>query len=109
MYAPSPLFSIFSSWPQCMLRLSKVTSYFIQHKGFSIGISLILIYICTYHANADKSADDVWPSQNLLSYKEALMSTGYKQCDEYIQQCKSGKLAAKVYIGRDVNGNGPHW
>lgn len=67
----------------CMRRLSKVTSFFIQNKGFSIGIY------------------DVWPSRTLLEFKEELMNTGYRKCDEYISDLKANRLTTQAGMTPD--------
>lgn len=60
-----------------MWRLVRLTSYYIQNRGFSIGIG------------------DVTPGAGLIKAKQDLVSAGYARCEEYIQQLKSGKLQAQ--------------
>ena len=51
--------------------------------------------VCHHHC-PHAAPDDVWPSQNLLVFKEGLMSSGYAKCDEFIQSCRNGKLATQA-------------
>ncbi|KAL1427574.1 hypothetical protein MTO96_017274 [Rhipicephalus appendiculatus] len=60
-----------------MWRLVRLTSYYIQNRGFSIGIG------------------DVTPGAGLIKAKQDLVSAGYARCEEYIQQLKCGKLQAQ--------------
>ncbi|XP_023347954.1 DNA-directed RNA polymerase III subunit RPC1 [Eurytemora carolleeae] len=57
-----------------MWRLSRVASWFLMNRGFSIGIG------------------DVTPSPSLLKLKQGLVSSGYDKCDGYIAQLESGTL-----------------
>ncbi|QQP55000.1 DNA-directed RNA polymerase subunit, partial [Caligus rogercresseyi] len=57
-----------------MWRLSRVASWFLMNRGFSIGIG------------------DVTPSKSLLASKKDLVEKGYKSCDEYIAQLNAGTL-----------------
>ncbi|KAJ1365444.1 DNA-directed RNA polymerase [Parelaphostrongylus tenuis] len=60
-----------------MWRLARITPVFLSNRGFSIGIG------------------DVRPSEQLLREKMNLLSEGYKNCHEYIDQLKSGQLKAQ--------------
>lgn len=60
-----------------MWRLVRLTAYYIQNRGFSIGIG------------------DVTPGAGLIKAKQDLVSAGYARCEEYIQQLKCGKLQAQ--------------
>ncbi|XP_050312133.1 DNA-directed RNA polymerase III subunit RPC1 [Anthonomus grandis grandis] len=62
-------FAIKSMW-----RLARLTSTYLMNNGFSIGIG------------------DVTPGDGLLKRKAALLSEGYRKCDEYIKQMAQGKL-----------------
>jgi DNA-directed RNA polymerase III subunit RPC1 len=57
-----------------MLRLSRMASFYLMNRGFSIGIG------------------DVTPSFKLLKDKRDLLKKGYDKCNEFIQQLKDGKL-----------------
>ena len=57
-----------------MLRLARMTSFFLMNRGFSIGIG------------------DVTPSERLLKAKKDLLSSGYNKCNEFIQQLKEKRL-----------------
>jgi len=61
-----------------MWRLSRVASWFLMNRGFSIGIG------------------DVTPSPSLLKLKENLVETGYQKCDEYIKQLQAGTLPCQA-------------
>lgn len=60
-----------------MWRLGRVASFFLQNRGFSIGIG------------------DVTPGAGLLRAKRELVSAGYSRCEEYIRQLAAGKLQAQ--------------
>uniref|UniRef100_V5GVE1 DNA-directed RNA polymerase subunit n=1 Tax=Ixodes ricinus TaxID=34613 RepID=V5GVE1_IXORI len=60
-----------------MWRLARIASFYMQNRGFSIGIG------------------DVTPGAGLLKAKHDLVSEGYARCEEYIQQLKCGKLQAQ--------------
>jgi DNA-directed RNA polymerase III subunit RPC1 len=55
-------------------RLAKLSSRWIGNRGFSIGI------------------DDVTPTQSLNQQKLLMLDKGYKACEDYINQWKSGSL-----------------
>lgn len=57
-----------------MLRLAKLTSYFLHTRGFSIGIG------------------DVSPSQELQRKKALLVRDGYAKCDKLIAEMHAGEL-----------------
>jgi DNA-directed RNA polymerase III subunit RPC1 len=57
-----------------MLRVSKLTCYFLQARGFSLGIG------------------DVFPSPSFNRSKAALMATGYAECERQIQRKTDGKM-----------------
>ncbi|KFM81583.1 DNA-directed RNA polymerase III subunit RPC1, partial [Stegodyphus mimosarum] len=57
-----------------MLRLARLSSYFLANRGFSIGIG------------------DVSPGAGLLKEKEKLLHEGYAKCEEYIQSLQKGEL-----------------
>ena len=57
-----------------MWRLARVASYFLQNRGFSLGI------------------DDVTPTDSLLKAKANLIHNGYTRVDEIIKSLKEGKL-----------------
>lgn len=57
-----------------MTRLSKLTSRYLQNRGFSIGIS------------------DVSPSSSLSERKQEVVNEGYGVCDKWIKQYKEGVL-----------------
>ncbi|XP_040568151.1 DNA-directed RNA polymerase III subunit RPC1 [Lepeophtheirus salmonis] len=57
-----------------MWRLSRIASWFLMNRGFSIGIG------------------DVTPSKSLLDSKKDLVEKGYNRCDEYISQLNAGTL-----------------
>jgi DNA-directed RNA polymerase III subunit RPC1 len=57
-----------------MVRLARITSFFLMNRGFSIGIG------------------DVTPDAKLLKAKRDLLSTGYSKCNSYIAQLKEGRL-----------------
>ncbi|KFM60620.1 DNA-directed RNA polymerase III subunit RPC1, partial [Stegodyphus mimosarum] len=57
-----------------MLRLARLSSYFLANRGFSIGIG------------------DVTPGAGLLKEKEKLLRDGYAKCEEYIQSLQKGEL-----------------
>nr|CAD7197843.1 unnamed protein product [Timema douglasi] len=59
---------------KAMWRLARLTSYFIMHRGFSIGIG------------------DVTPGHGLLKAKHDLLDAGYSKCGQYIQALQEGKL-----------------
>lgn len=58
-----------------MWRLGRITSYYLQNRGFSIGIG------------------DVTPGLGLLKAKQNLLTEGYAKCQEYIQKMKEGELS----------------
>ncbi|XP_037084098.1 LOW QUALITY PROTEIN: DNA-directed RNA polymerase III subunit RPC1-like [Pollicipes pollicipes] len=58
----------------CMWRVSRITSYFLMNRGFSIGIG------------------DVTPGTGLLKAKQLLLNEGYRKCDDYIRQLEGGRL-----------------
>lgn len=66
-----------------MWRLARVASFFMQNRGFSIGIG------------------DVTPGAGLVRAKQDLVSAGYSKCEEYIQQLKNGKLQAQPGCSED--------
>ena len=55
-----------------MWRLARVASYFLQNRGFSLGI------------------DDVTPTDGLLKAKADLLHTGYTKVEETIHNLKEG-------------------
>jgi DNA-directed RNA polymerase III subunit RPC1 len=57
-----------------MWRLARVASYFLQNRGFSLGI------------------DDVTPTPGLLQAKRNLLSNGYEKVDEIIQSLNDDRL-----------------
>lgn len=59
---------------ECMIRLAKLASRWLTHRGFSIGIS------------------DVQPGVHLRKMKDMLVQRGYDECDAYIKEFESGKL-----------------
>ncbi len=61
-----------------MWRLSRVASWYLMNRGFSIGIG------------------DVTPSQDLIGKKLELVQSGYDQCSAYIKQLKEGMLERQV-------------
>jgi len=61
-----------------MWRLARIASYFLMHRGFSIGIG------------------DVTPSPSLLKLKAQLVSDGYSKCDGYISQLEAGTLPCQA-------------
>lgn len=61
-----------------MWRLSRVTSWYLMNRGFSIGIG------------------DVTPSKSLLKMKADLVNNGYDKCDEYIKQLQEGSLQSSA-------------
>ncbi|KAL1517105.1 hypothetical protein ABEB36_000913 [Hypothenemus hampei] len=62
-------FAIKSMW-----RLARMTSSYLMNSGFSIGIG------------------DVTPGEGLIRRKNALLTSGYQKCEEYIKQMSQGKL-----------------
>ncbi|XP_014244779.1 DNA-directed RNA polymerase III subunit RPC1 [Cimex lectularius] len=60
-----------------MWRLSRMASYFLMNRGFSIGIG------------------DVTPSHGLLKLKQELLHAGYTKCNEYIERQAAGKLQSQ--------------
>ncbi|KAI0983108.1 hypothetical protein GJ496_005322 [Pomphorhynchus laevis] len=60
-----------------MWKISRLSSFFLMNRGFSIGIS------------------DVKPDCNLTKEKVRLVQQGYSQCEDYIQQLKDGKLVSQ--------------
>ncbi|CAI4229809.1 unnamed protein product [Auanema sp. JU1783] len=60
-----------------MWRLGRMAPVFLSNRGFSIGIG------------------DVRPGPQLLEEKGQLVTEGYRQCNEFIDQMKSGKLKAQ--------------
>ena len=61
-----------------MWRLSRIASWFLTNRGFSIGIG------------------DVTPSKGLLKTKRDLVQFGYEKCDTYIQQLEEGCLQSQA-------------
>ena len=59
-----------------MWRLSRIASWYLMNRGFSIGLG------------------DVTPSKSLLKMKSDLVQNGYDKCDEYIKQLEEGKKSA---------------
>lgn len=57
-----------------MWRVARVATYFLQQRGFSIGIG------------------DVMPGAGLLQAKRELLEDGYAKCDQFISQLKEGTL-----------------
>ncbi|XP_071036017.1 DNA-directed RNA polymerase III subunit RPC1 [Parasteatoda tepidariorum] len=57
-----------------MLKLARLSSYYLANRGFSIGIG------------------DVTPGIGLLKGKGELVQEGYAKCEEYIQSLKKGAL-----------------
>jgi DNA-directed RNA polymerase III subunit RPC1 len=57
-----------------MWRLARVASFFLQNRGFSLGI------------------DDVTPTDGLLKAKANLLHNGYSKVEETIYNLKEGKL-----------------
>ena len=66
-----------------MWRLSRIASWFLMNRGFSIGIG------------------DVTPSKSLLSMKGDLVQRGYDKCDEYIKQLEEGCLASTAGMSEE--------
>ncbi|KAK7603430.1 hypothetical protein V9T40_003429 [Parthenolecanium corni] len=66
-----------------MWRLSRITSYYLMNRGFSIGIG------------------DVTPGQSLMNTKQRLLRDGYDKCDDYIRQMKMGKLQCQPGCSAD--------
>ncbi|KAI6190923.1 DNA-directed RNA polymerase subunit [Aphelenchoides bicaudatus] len=62
---------------ESMWRLGRMSPVFLSNLGFSIGIG------------------DVTPSDGLLVEKAQLLDSGYKKCDEFIEQMNNGKLKAR--------------
>ncbi|KAI6183781.1 DNA-directed RNA polymerase subunit [Aphelenchoides bicaudatus] len=62
---------------EAMWRLARMSPVFLSNRGFSIGIG------------------DVTPSHGLLVDKAQLLDSGYKKCDEFIEQMNNGKLKAR--------------
>ncbi|KAL9254181.1 DNA-directed RNA polymerase III subunit 1-like protein, partial [Drosera capensis] len=60
----------------CMNRLAKLSARWIGNHGFSIGI------------------DDVQPGKQLILRKAETIDKGYKECEDLIKSCKSGRLTA---------------
>ena len=61
-----------------MWRISRIASWYLMNRGFSIGIG------------------DVTPSKNLLSTKGDLVRFGYDKCDTYIRQLEEGGLHSQA-------------
>lgn len=59
---------------ECMRRVAKLSCFFLQIRGFSIGIG------------------DVMPSASLSRRKQALVETGYAECERLITEMKTGTL-----------------
>ena len=57
-----------------MYKITKVSLYYLQHRGFSIGIS------------------DLSPSDNLLVKKTAALDKGYAEVEKSIKQLKENSL-----------------
>ncbi len=60
-----------------MMRLAKLTSFFMAHRGFSIGIG------------------DVRPSATVLGQKARLVEEGYAKCEALIRSLATGELVAQ--------------
>jgi DNA-directed RNA polymerase III subunit RPC1 len=60
-----------------MWRLARVASYFLAHRGFSLGI------------------DDVTPTRGLIREKKSLLRAGYNKVLDYIKNADDGKLEAQ--------------
>ncbi|KAI1301533.1 DNA-directed RNA polymerase III subunit RPC1 [Halotydeus destructor] len=67
-----------------MWRLARVASFYLQNRGFSLGI------------------DDVTPSPGLIREKAKLLDNGYTKVDEYILSLKEGKLDAQPGMTADA-------
>ena len=63
-----------------MWRLSRVASWFLMNRGFSIGIG------------------DVTPSADLMATKRALVQHGYDTCDGHIASLAEGTLQSQAWI-----------
>ena len=61
-----------------MWRLSRLTSWYLMNRGFSIGIG------------------DVTPTASLDADKRDLVDNGYQMCDKYIKQLEDGNLQTQV-------------
>ena len=61
-----------------MWRISRIASWYLMNRGFSIGIG------------------DVTPSKDLLSTKGDLVRFGYDKCDTYIRQLEEGGLHSQA-------------
>ena len=61
-----------------MWRLSRVASWYLMNRGFSIGIG------------------DVTPSSDLLRKKQDLVEYGYDMCSKYIRQLGEGALQSQA-------------
>ncbi|TKA74890.1 hypothetical protein B0A49_06081, partial [Cryomyces minteri] len=59
---------------QAMNRLAKLSARWLTNQGFSIGIS------------------DVYPSDDLVRRKQALIDEAYRECDQIIDQYNNGRL-----------------
>merc|ERR1719412_3504367 len=66
-----------------MWRLSRIASWYLMNRGFSIGIG------------------DVTPSKGLLKTKSDLVQFGYDKCNSYIQQLKDGGLQSQAGHSED--------
>ena len=61
-----------------MWRLSRIASWYLMNRGFSIGLG------------------DVTPSKSLLKMKSDLVQNGYDKCDDLIRQLDEGLLASSA-------------
>ena len=66
-----------------MWRISRIASWYLMNRGFSIGIG------------------DVTPSKDLLERKGDLVQYGYDKCNTYIQQLKEGGLHSQAGHSED--------
>ncbi|KAF0989788.1 hypothetical protein HZS_3789, partial [Henneguya salminicola] len=60
-----------------MLRLNRISVFFLTQNGFSIGIN------------------DVSASSNLMSQMESLVEQGYNKCNQYIDDCFENRLVTQ--------------
>ena len=66
-----------------MWRISRIASWYLMNRGFSIGIG------------------DVTPNKDLLNKKEDLVRYGYEKCDTYIKQLEEGGLQSQAGHSED--------
>ena len=66
-----------------MWRLSRVASWYLMNRGFSIGIG------------------DVTPNRSLIKKKQDLVLRGYDMCDKYIKQLEEGTLPTQAGHSED--------